>query len=132
MQEKHELDDRLPQIYQQIIGKPFFDPRPTNRKELVDGDIYEILAEICAQDSVHLQLVSGLLNIEQQFQTKVVRKGIFQALERYIEANSRTKDELLVTAYRRKQAQTAAEQGNSLQLSLLFNHHSDFQDQIKF
>ena len=131
LQEKHELDDRLPQIYHQVIGQPFFDPRPTNRKELVDGDIYEILAEICAQDSVHLQLVSGLLNIEQQFQTKVTRKGIFQALEKYIEANSQTKDELLVAAYKRQQAQTAALEGNTVQLSLLFNS-SNFQDQIKF
>lgn len=81
--EKHEFEDRLPVIYEEIVEEEFPGPNldehvPLGRQEV------ELLKEICGDDQLHFEMVRELLDIERQNRAKVKRSGLFGALEKTI------------------------------------------------
>jgi len=79
LHEKHEFDDCLPRIYEEILGKTFPTP-PTDDGLLCDED-WEILREICGTDEGFFELQANLLDVERGFFGMSRRAGIFNALE---------------------------------------------------
>jgi DNA sulfur modification protein DndC len=81
--EKHEVEDSLPQIYEQATGEKF--PRPPLDEQLVLGaEEIGLLKEACEDDPIHFSMTRELLAIERQYRTMTRRAGLFEALEKAI------------------------------------------------
>ncbi|BAZ44558.1 hypothetical protein NIES4102_15700 [Chondrocystis sp. NIES-4102] len=111
LEEKHEFDDSLPRIYQEVTGEVFKDIRLGAEEKLLGGDEWEILEEICA-DEMQLELMSKLLNTERQFYLRNRRSGIYDSLAKCFDTSSRNKEEAIALAHQRYELKTAAEQGD--------------------
>lgn len=79
--EKHEIEDRLPLVYEEATGKAYsggsFDDH------LVMGaEEMELLRDLCGSDGLHFQLIRELLSIEKQHKSMLRRTGLFKALEK--------------------------------------------------
>lgn len=78
--EKHEIEDRLPLIYEEVTGELF--PGPTFDEQLALGrDGLEELAAVCGDNRLHYELVRELLAVERRYRTMSRRSGLFDALE---------------------------------------------------
>lgn len=85
--EKHEFDDSLPRIYQEVVGRPFDDE--TNRVNRYFGvEEWNILRETCEElypdEELLLGLQGTLLDIESSFSMMATRRGINKALEKAV------------------------------------------------
>ncbi|MFN6559950.1 MAG: DNA phosphorothioation system sulfurtransferase DndC [Nostoc sp. ChiSLP01] len=112
LEEKHEFDDSLPRIYQEITGEEFKDPRPGADLSLLGSDEWAVLEEVCADDEMHLELMAKLLDTERQFRKMSRRIGIYESLEKCFTTSSRSKDEAVKNAHLKRDLKTAVEQGD--------------------
>ena len=112
LEEKHEFDDSLPRIYQQVTQEKFVDPRLGADNHLLGSEEWHILEELCQNDPMHLELMTRLLDVERQFFTKVRRVGIYKALEKCFETSSRSKDEAIANAHYIQEIKKAAQAGD--------------------
>lgn len=112
LEEKHEFDDSLPRIYQQVTGEPFIDPRPGANNLVLGADEWGLLEEICQGDSMHLELMTKLLGTERQYYTMSRRKGFYEALEKCFDTSSRSQEEAIQNAHHKRNIKEAASQGN--------------------
>lgn len=127
--EKHELEDSLPRIYEEVIGEPF--PKQRLDDNLVFGaEEITLLKEICGDDQLHFELVRELLDVEQRYRTQARRAGLYDALDSAFRRNFYT-DEADATerALRRKGAMEAAKAGAYQQLTLGVADGSDLSEQ---
>ncbi|MDT3676936.1 DNA phosphorothioation system sulfurtransferase DndC [Microcystis wesenbergii] len=115
-EEKHEFDDQLPKIYKQVTGENFQDPRPGADNNLLGSEEWDILADICAEDSMHLELLAKLIDTERQYFLKISRKGIYKDLEKCFESSSRSKEEAIENARYIYDLKNAAQSGNIAQV----------------
>ncbi|GBL16382.1 hypothetical protein MTo_03705 [Microcystis aeruginosa NIES-1211] len=115
-EEKHEFDDQLPKIYKQVTGETFRDPRPGADNNLLGSEEWDILADICAEDSMHLELLAKLIDTERQYFLKISRKGIYKDLEKCFESSSRSKEEAIENARYVYDLKNAAQSGNIAQV----------------
>jgi DNA sulfur modification protein DndC len=104
LEEKHEFDDSLPKIYEQVTGEVFQDIRL--------GVENSLLEEICGDDAMHLELMAKLLDTERQFHTQTRRLGIYKNLEKCFESSSRSKQEAIDNAHLKRDLKTAATEGD--------------------
>jgi DNA sulfur modification protein DndC len=111
LEEKHEFDDSLPRIYQEVTGEVFKDIRLGAEEKLLGNDEWEILEEIC-NDEMHLELMSKLLDTERQFYLRNRRIGIYDSLSKCFDSSSRSKEEAIANAHQKYDLKTAAEQGD--------------------
>lgn len=111
-EEKHEFDDQLPKIYQQVTGEPFQDPRPGADNKLLGIDEWDTLADICADDPMHLELLAKLLDTERQYFLKTQRKGIYGDLEKCFNSSSRDREEAIQNAHYQRDVKNAALSGD--------------------
>lgn len=81
--EKHELEDKLPQIYKDARNEPFPDEMFSEELPIGSGEI-EVLRKLCEGDDLHFQLVRELLSVELQHRHMAKRSGLFPALEKSI------------------------------------------------
>jgi len=84
VEEKHEVEDSLPQIYQQVMKEPF----PDEKRYNLAGLSYEemrLLKECCGEDEIHYQLVRELLHVEKQHSLMTRRSGLFASIEKALE-----------------------------------------------
>lgn len=91
--DKHEFDDSLPSIYEDVLGKEFDDP-----EWIADGNFgereWEILREtcndVCEREGIHGELIFemlySLVDIENRSNSVIGRKGIVDALEHCIKS----------------------------------------------
>lgn len=86
--EKHEIEDRLPKIYEQVTGSEY----PGKRLPLLPGldeDGLDMLKEICETEGdvegVQYQVIRELLHLEQSYRTMARRSGLFDAMEKALE-----------------------------------------------
>lgn len=79
LNDKHEIEDNLPDIYERYVGEPFPDDRLTGEMPIGKEEV-GILREICADDSLHFQLTRELLSVEQQHRNMLRRSGLFDGL----------------------------------------------------
>lgn len=112
LEEKHEFDDSLPKIYEEVTGEPYQDTRLVVNNHFLGSDEWDILADICQDDTMHLELMAKLLDTERQFYAKSQRKGIYQDLEKCFESSSRQKEDAIENAHLQRNLKTSSESGN--------------------
>lgn len=108
LEERHEFDDSLPRIYEEVTGEPFKDTRPGAERSLLGSDEWAVLEEIC-EDSMHLELMAKLLDTERQYYTKTRRTGIYDTIEKSFETSSRPKEEAIENAHYQRHLKNAVE-----------------------
>ena len=89
LDEKHEFDDSLPRIYEQIMGRPFWDNRSVSLSSF--GEIeWNILKNVCndlyPNEDLLFQLSATLIDIEKKSSNQRYRRGILQTIENTIRA----------------------------------------------
>jgi DNA sulfur modification protein DndC len=113
LEEKHEFDDSLPKIYQEVTGEVFQDMRKENDDNKILGqDEWEVLQEICDDDLMHLELMSKLLDTERQFYIKSRRVGIYENLSKCFDSSSRSQEEAIKNAHQKRDIINAAMEGD--------------------
>jgi DNA sulfur modification protein DndC len=112
LEDKHEFDDSLPRIYEEVTGEVFHDIRVGADDTLLGSDEWDILEEICLGDAMHLELMAKLLDTERQFHTKYRRVGIYESLEKCFDTSSRSKEEAISNAYQTRDLKAASDQGD--------------------
>lgn len=85
--EKHEIEDNLPRIYEEVLGEPFPDGRLDDSFAFGRAEM-DMLREICGEDELHFQLTRELLDIERQHRTMARRSGLFKAIEQSLRRGS--------------------------------------------
>jgi DNA sulfur modification protein DndC len=110
LEERHEFDDSLPRIYREVMGEDFQDTR-IEEKKLLGSDEWAILADICGEDAMHLELMAKLLDTERQHAVKS-RRGIYENLEKCFETSSRSKAEAIQHAHDKRDLREAVKDGN--------------------
>jgi DNA sulfur modification protein DndC len=111
LEEFHEFDDVLPNIYCEVTGQIFIDPRPNAGNDRLGLDEWSVLEEIC-EDPMHFELITRLLSTERKFQTMSRRVGIIDALEKHFDTSSRAKDEAIDNAHLNWNIKKAAKEGD--------------------
>jgi DNA sulfur modification protein DndC len=86
--EKHELEDSVPRIYEEVMGEPYPEPRLDESQVFNAGDI-ELLRQIASKggdpDQLHFHLVRQLLAVEGKYQHAARRAGLFDELNEVLE-----------------------------------------------
>lgn len=80
--EKHEIEDNLPVLYEQVMKRPYPGRRLDDGTSFNAEDI-QLLREI-SDDPLHFELTRQLLSIERKHRVMARRAGVFQELERAI------------------------------------------------
>jgi DNA sulfur modification protein DndC len=109
LEQKHEFDDSLPRIYEEVTGEPFADSRPAAERKLLGSDEWIAIEEICSEDKMHLELMAKLLDTERQYYTKPRRTGIYADLDKCFETSSRSQDEAIGNAHYQRNLKTAVD-----------------------
>ena len=112
LEDKHEFDDSLPQIYEEVTGEVFKDSRPGADQSILGSDEWGVLEEICEGDGMHLELMSRLLDTERQFKKKNRRVGIYESLEKCFNTSSRSPEAAIKNAHLKRDLQQAALEGD--------------------
>jgi DNA sulfur modification protein DndC len=112
LEEKHEFDDSVPRIYEEVTGEVFKDPRPGADHSILGSDEWGVLEEICEGDGMHLELMSRLLDTERQFKKKTRRVGIYESLEKCFNTSSRSPEQAIANAHFKRDLQQAALEGD--------------------
>lgn len=77
--EKHEIEDTLPAIYEEVMGQPF-PGAGVHEDPALGRQSLEVLRELTAGNDLHYELVRNLLDIEREYKTRAIRKGLFKDL----------------------------------------------------
>jgi DNA sulfur modification protein DndC len=116
--EKHEIEDTLPRVYEEVIGEAF-SSGPLDDNLALGADEMKILKGICNENELMYELTRELLDVERRYRTTSKRSGLFEALE---DALSRSfyADEGDATrrALRARDARDKAKEGSYRQLTL--------------
>lgn len=137
--EKHEFDDSLPRIYKEVTGKEFYDPEWIG-SETFGHKEWELLGKVCddvvgnsqyknsieavdnanknqdlaeienVRDNLILEMIAGLIDVENRATSMHDRKGILDSLEKCIKRDFYA-DEDDATDYYRKQLQRKKDMG---------------------
>lgn len=106
--EKHEIEDNLPRIYEEVTSEPYPGPR-LDDKAVLGADEVGLLRKLCGDDRLHFQLVRELLSTEKRHSNMLRRAGIFRAFERAFERSFYTsEDDAVERALQRRDALAAA------------------------
>jgi DNA sulfur modification protein DndC len=81
--EKHEIEDRLPRIYEEATGEAFPDGKMCDSLPFGEREL-SVLNELCDGDELQFELARNLIAIENDFRVKAKRAGLFSALEKEI------------------------------------------------
>jgi DNA sulfur modification protein DndC len=112
LEDKHEFDDSLPQIYEEVTGEVFKDTRPGADQSILGSDEWGVLEEICEGDGMHLELMARLLDTERQFKKKTRRVGIYESLEKCFDTSSRSPEQAIANAHLKRDLRQAALEGD--------------------
>lgn len=80
----HELEDRLPVIYEQATGRKYPVEKVSSDGMPLGAEFVEILREICGNDTEQFRMIREMLSIEQQERSKLRRHSILDKLEKSI------------------------------------------------
>jgi DNA sulfur modification protein DndC len=78
--EKHEIEDSLPRIYENVTGLPF-PGVPLDEHIVMGAEDVDLLREICGDDDLHFEMTRSLISVERRYRTMARRAGLFDALE---------------------------------------------------
>lgn len=98
--EKHEFNDSLPRIYEEVTGYPFEDVRPTGTA-ILGADEWDTLEQSCNETGASLELMARLLGIESKYNNKVrrARIGIYDELGKCLETYGRSIEGAIANAH---------------------------------
>lgn len=103
--DKHEFDDSLPRIYEEVTGQAFEDPEWVGseafRKEewdILEDVVREVVDELYPGEKLAFEMAYSLIDTENQASSLNKRKGIVDSLEGCIRKTF-YKDELDATQY---------------------------------
>ena len=107
--EKHEIEDRLPKVYEAAMGKPF--PDTGNRWHHFFGeDELILLKKVCGTDRLAYEMLRELLDIEWNYRTKLRRAGLPKDIENAIrKACYRDEEDAVQAARKRENLKTRGE-----------------------
>jgi len=77
--EKHEFEDTLPKIYEDIIGCSFPDDCHYNMG--IGSEALGLLKDLCKDDDLQFQMIRELLNVEVKYRTMNRRSNLYKNLE---------------------------------------------------
>jgi len=100
LDEKHEFDDALPSIYEEVTGEKF--PAAPADDKLLGPEDWQILNEVCDGDERMFRLQADLLDVERQFRGMTRRAGVYDELIDRLKANQ-FKDEQEAIAVKREE-----------------------------
>jgi DNA sulfur modification protein DndC len=100
--EKHEIEDNLPGIYEEVTGQQFPGERIDESQALGAAEI-GLLRELCGDDQLHFELMRELLDVEHQYRAMSRRAGLYDALEQSIRRNFYQDETDAVDRARRKE-----------------------------
>lgn len=108
--EKHEIEDRLPRVYEEATGTPY--PGGSFDENLALGAAeMDLLRELCGEDELHFQLVRELLSVEKRHQSMLRRTGLFKAIEKSFKRNFyRDAEDAIGRARQQRDALAAAQE----------------------
>ena len=78
--EKHEIEDRLPSVYQEATGQPYPGSRVDDNLSIGTEEV-KLLRELSGTDELHFELVRELLSVERRHKSMLRRAGLFEAFE---------------------------------------------------
>ena len=81
--EKHEVEDCLPEIYKKSTGQEY-PGKKTNKDPALNRESLEILKDLTKEDFLRYELTRNLLDIEQQYRKKAIRRGLFVDIKKEI------------------------------------------------
>lgn len=114
LDEKHEFEDALPRIYEEVTGMEFVDPTMSGKKYYGQEE-WSTLAETCRDlfpgEELLLEMQSTLLDLEAHFHMLTTRRGINKSLEETIK-KSFFKDEQDALAFFNKYKATNDQPSN--------------------
>jgi DNA sulfur modification protein DndC len=117
IEEKYEIEDLVPQIYEEVFGTQYFDEsRPDGLQ--FSRDDFELLRELVdglysgEEAELHYQTIRELVQVEKRYQSATRRSGIYQELSKTLSRNAwRSESEALLFAREREQLrQSSGEQ----------------------
>jgi len=79
--EKHEMEDSLPRIYEEVLGESYPAPRLDDSMAVHAADL-ALLKEECGEDALHYELTRALIGITRQSQQDQRRAGHFDLMEK--------------------------------------------------
>jgi len=85
LEEKHEIEDLLPKIYEEVFGEPY----PMDEGQLPGAVSYEDLSALklqCGDDRLHYEMIRNLLDVEWQHRLKGKRVGVFRDMHKVVES----------------------------------------------
>lgn len=86
--DKHEFDDSLPRIYQEVTGKKFDDPEWITLETFKSEEwniLREVVEELYPDEELAFEMAYSLIDIENHSNSLNQRKGISNSLERCIQ-----------------------------------------------
>jgi DNA sulfur modification protein DndC len=78
--EKHEIEDRLPEIYEEELGEAF-PGEPLNEVQPFRAEEMRILRELCDGDDLRFELTRELLEVERSYRAIAKRANLFDRIE---------------------------------------------------
>lgn len=79
--DKHEMEDSLPRIYEELTGEKYPGPRLDDSMAIHAEDL-ALLKEACGDDSLHYELTRELLGVARQSRASQSRAGHYERLEK--------------------------------------------------
>lgn len=84
VEDKREIEDRVPRIYEDVMGVPYAGPRYSKP---IPSRALQLLADT-SQHNEQYRLVRNIIALESEYSSKLSRNGIFDDLEKTIFAGS--------------------------------------------
>jgi len=98
--DKHEIEDTLPRIYEEVTGERFPGESMDDDRVLGTDDI-ALLRDICGEDGLRFELTRELLDIEYRYRTLSRRSGLLGSLEQSLRRSFYTGEDDAVDRARR-------------------------------
>ena len=116
--EKHEFDDTVPVIFQEVTGEEF--PVPSDDDNLLRSEDWSLLRDVCGEDSMFFELQSSLLDVEREFRGMSRRTGIYQALEdRFRACQFESEEAALMSLQEEKELRDEIDEANARSLATM-------------
>jgi DNA sulfur modification protein DndC len=111
--EKHEIEDSLPRIYEEVTGKAY-PGKPIQERQQLSLEDLEILRLCCEEaddeEGILFQALTEMLSIEHRYKTMARRSGLYGDLNKALEKSAfLTEKEAEEFARRRSQSLEAVE-----------------------
>jgi DNA sulfur modification protein DndC len=108
--EKHEFDDSLPRIYQEVTGGPFLVTKDDGTR--LTPEDWALLKEVCGNDPAFFELQTSLLDTECQYKGMSRRKGVHDALEECLQRNLYPDADTATSVLRKRHEDLARDQAD--------------------